>query len=134
MDVDVVLAGEEEALAYGEVGEAFALFIGEFEDVGENVYGGSGLFEEELHGGVGDDGAADFTGHEIFYVLGDGGETEIVFTGTFGEGEEEVGGIVVLDKLPGFIYDEHATFLLGADYVPDVGEDDIHGDGAKFVF
>ena len=28
LDVDVVLAGEEEALPYWEVGEAFALFVG----------------------------------------------------------------------------------------------------------
>ena len=134
LDVDVVLAGEEETLPYWEVGEAFAFFVGEFENVGEDVDGGGGLFEQELHGRVGDDGAAHFARHEIFDVLGDGGEAEVVFAGALGEGEKEIGGIFVFHELPGFVYEEEAFLLLGADGVPDVGEDNVHGDGAEFVF
>ena len=66
--------------------------------------------------------------------MGNSRETEVVFSGALGEGEEEVGGVVVLHKLPGLVNDEEATLFLGADNVPDVGEDDIHGDGAKLVF
>jgi hypothetical protein len=33
LNVDVILAGEEEALAYWEVGESFLLLAGEFVDV-----------------------------------------------------------------------------------------------------
>ena len=49
LDVDVVLAGEEEALPDREVGEAFLFFFGEFEDVGQNIDGGRVLLQEELH-------------------------------------------------------------------------------------
>lgn len=130
----MVTTSEEETLTHGEVGETLFFFVGEFEDVGENVDGGGGLFEEELHGGVGDDGTAHFSGHEIFDVLGDGGEAEVVFASAFGEGEEEVGGVFELHKLPGFVDDEETAFLFGADNVPNMREDDIHGDRAKFVF
>ena len=132
--MDVVGAGEEETLADWEVGEALFFFVGEFEDVGEDVDGGGRLFEEKLHGGVGDDGAAHFSAHEVFDVLSDGGEAEVVFACALSEGEEEVGGVFELHELPGFVDDEEAAFLFGADDVPDVGEDDIHGDGAKLVF
>ena len=39
-----------------------------------------------------------------------------------------------MHELPSLINDEEAAFLFSADDVPDVGEDDIHGDRAKFVF
>ena len=134
LDVDVVTTGEEEALTDREVSEAFLFFVGEFEDVRENIDGGGRLFQEELHRGVGNDGATHFGAHEIFDVLSDGGESEIVFTRAFGEGEEEVCGIFELHELPGLINDKKAAFLFGANDIPNVGEDDIHGDGAKFVF
>ena len=60
LDVDVVVAGEEEALADGEIREAFLFFFGQLKDVGKNVDGGRRLFEEKLHRGVGDDGATHF--------------------------------------------------------------------------
>lgn len=131
--MDVAGAGKEEALADWEVGEAFLFFFGEFEDVGKDVHGGAGLFEQELHGRVSDDGAAHFAAHEILNVLGDGGETKVVFAGALGETEEEVGRIVVFHELPGLVNDKKAAFLLGADNVPDVGKDNIHGDGAEFI-
>ena len=65
--------------------------------------------------------------------MGDGGETKVVFAGALGETEEEVGGIVVFHELPGLVNDEKAALLLGADNVPDVGKDNIHGDGAEFI-
>lgn len=117
-----------------ETTKAFAFFFGEFEYVREDVYGGGGLFEEELHRGVADDGAAHFGGHKIFDILGDGGESEIIFTSTFGEREEKVGGIFVLHELPCLIDDEEATFLFGANDVPDVREYDVHSYGAELVF
>ena len=40
LDVDVVLAGEEKALADGEVGEALLFFLGQLKDVGEDIDGG----------------------------------------------------------------------------------------------
>ena len=134
LDVDVVTTGEEEALTDREVSEAFLFFVGEFEDVRENIDGGSGLLEEELHGRVCHDGTAHFGAHEIFDVLSDGGESEVVFTRAFGEGEEEIGGIFELHELPSLINDKKAAFLFGANDIPNVGEDDIHGNGAKFVF
>ena len=39
----------------------------------------------------------------------------------------------MLHELPGLIYDQEATFLLGADHIPDVAEHDIHGHRAKFI-
>ena len=134
LDVDVVGAGKEESLTNWEVGETFLFFVGEFEDVREDIDGGSGLFEQELHGRVGDDSATHFGAHKIFDVLSDGSKAEIVFASAFGEGEEEVGGIVVLHELPSLIDDEETTLLLGADDIPDVRQDNIHGDGAELVF
>ena len=49
----MVGAGEEEAVTDWEVGKAFLLFTGELENIGQNINGGSGLLEEELHGRVG---------------------------------------------------------------------------------
>ena len=120
-------------MADWEVAETFLFFLGEFKNVGKNIDGGGRLFEKELDGGVGDDGTTHFARHEILDVLGDGGETEIVFPGAFGERKEEVGGIVVFHELPGLVDDENAFFLLGTDDVPDVGKDDVHGDRAKLV-
>ena len=54
----MVSSGEEEAVADWKVGEALFFYVGKLKDIGENVDGGSGLFKEELHGGVGDDSAA----------------------------------------------------------------------------
>ena len=96
MDVDVVLAGEEKAVPYREVGEEFLFLLGELEDIREDIDGRRVLFQEELHRGVGDDGAAHFRGHEIFDVLSDGGEAEIILPGALGKGEEEVCGIFVV--------------------------------------
>lgn len=45
LDMDVVSASEEEALADWEVGEAFFLFVGELEYVAQDVNGASALFE-----------------------------------------------------------------------------------------
>ena len=132
--MDMVRSGEEEALADWEVGEAFFLFVGEFEDIRKHINGAGALFEEKLHGRVGDDSTSHFAAHEIFDVLGDSGEPKIVFTGTFSKAEEEVGGIVIFHELPGLINDEKATFLFGTHDIPDVTEDDIHSDGAEFVF
>ncbi len=131
--MDVVGAGEEEALADWEVGEAFLFFVGELKDIGKNIDGGRGLFQKELHGGVRDDSATHFATHKVFNVLSDSGETEVVFAGAFGEAEEEVCGIVVFHELPGLIDDEEAAFLVGADNIPDVGKNNIHSDGTKFV-
>ena len=131
--MDVVGAGKEETLTNWEVGETFLLLVGELENVGEDVDGGAGLFEKELHGGVGDDGATHFAAHEVLNVLSDGGEAEVVFAGAFGEAEEEVGGIVVFHELPSLVNDEKAAFLLGANNIPNVGENNIHGNGAEFV-
>ena len=130
----MVGAGKEETLTNWEVGETFLLLVGEFKNVGEDVDGGAGLFEEELHGGVGDDGATHFAAHEVLDVLGDGGEAEVVFAGAFGEAEEEVGRIVVFHELPSLVNDEEAALLLGTNNVPNVGENNIHGNGAEFVF
>ena len=134
LNVDVVGASEEEALADREVGETLLFFVSELEYVGEDVDGGSGLFEKKLHGRVGDDGTAHLGGHEIFDVLSDGGEAKVVFAGALGKREEEVSGVFKLHELPGLIDDEEATLLFGADDVPNVREDDIHGDRAKLVF
>lgn len=134
LDVDVVLASKEEALTDWEVGKTLALFVGKFEHVGEDVDGSGGLFEEKLHGRVVDDGAPHFATHEIFYVLSNGSETKVIFTGAFGERKEEVGAVFIFHELPGFVDEEKATFLLGADDVPDVGEDDVHSDRTEFVF
>ena len=134
LDVDVVLAGKEEALTDWEVGETFLFFLGKFKDVRENIYGGGGLFQEDLHGGVVDDSTPHLATHKVFYILGDGGETEVILTGTLGETEEEVSTIFVFHELPGLVDEEEATLLFGADNVPDVGENDIHGYGTKFVF
>ena len=46
LDMDVVLAGKEEALADWEVTETLALFIGEFKDIGKNIDGGAGLLKK----------------------------------------------------------------------------------------
>lgn len=73
LDMNVVCAGEEEALPDWEVREAFLFFVGELEDVGQNVDGGGGLFQEKLHGRVRDDSATHLATHEVFDVLGDGG-------------------------------------------------------------
>ena len=134
MDVDVILAGEEEAIADWEVGEALFFFVGEFEDVGEDVDGGGRLFEEKLHGGVGDDGAAHFSAHEVFDVLSDGGEAEVVFACALSEREEEVCRIFMVHELPSLIDDEDATFLVGADDIPDVRKHNIHRNRAELVF
>lgn len=66
--------------------------------------------------------------------MSDGGETEIVFTGAFGETEKKVGRIVVFHELPSFVDDEETAFLLGAYNVPNMREDDIHSNWSKFVF
>lgn len=129
----MVGAGEEEALADWEVGEAFLFFVGELKDIGKNIDGGRRLFQEELHGGVRDDSAAHFATHKVFNVLSNSGETEVVFAGALGETEEKVCGIVVFHELPSFIDDEEAAFLVGADNIPDMGKNNIHSDGAEFV-
>ena len=129
----MVSAGEEEALTNWEVGETLLFFFREFEDVGKYVDGGSALFEEELHRGVGNDSATHLATHEVFNVLRDGGEAEVVFASALGKTEEEVSRVVVFHELPGLIDDEEAAFLLGADNIPDMAQDDIDGDRAKFV-
>lgn len=130
----MVGAGEEEAVTDWEVGKAFLLFAGELENIGQNINGGSGLLEEELHGRVGDDGATHLAAHEIFHILSNSSETKIILTGAFGEAEEEVGGIVVFHELPGLINNEKAAFLLSTNDVPDVRKNNIHSDRAKLVF
>jgi len=37
-------------------------------------------------------------------------------------------------ELPRFVDDQDASALVGFGLIPDVIEDDIHGDGAQFVF
>lgn len=43
--MDVVGAGEEEALADWEVGEAFLFFLGEFKNVAQNIDGADILLQ-----------------------------------------------------------------------------------------
>ena len=69
----------------GKLARRFLFFFGELEDIGKDIHGGAGLFEQELHGRVGDNGAAHFAAHEILNVLGDGSETKVVFAGALGE-------------------------------------------------
>lgn len=130
----MVGAGEEEAVTDWEVGKAFLLFTGELENIGQNINGGSGLLEEELHGRVGNDGATHFTAHEVFHILSNSGETKIILTGALSKAEEEVGGIVVFHELPGLINNEKAAFLLSTNDVPDVRKNNIHSDRAKLIF
>ena len=52
----------------------------------------------------------------------------------YGEAEEEVGRIVVFHELPSLVNDEEAALLLGTNNIPNVGENNIHGNGAEFVF
>ena len=91
------------------------------------------MLEEELHGRVRDDGATHLGPHEIFDVLGDGGETEGVFAGALRQRKEEVCRIIKLHELPSLVDDEETAFLFGADDIPDVIENDVHGDGAELV-
>ena len=86
-----------------------------------------------MHRGVGDDCPPHARTHEVFNVLGDGGDAEVVFTGAFGQAEQEVGRVFVLHQLPGFIDDQHALFLVGLGLVPDVIQHDIHGYWPQFV-
>ncbi len=70
---------------------------------------------------------------EVFNVLGDSSKTEVVFASTLSEAEEEVGGVVVFHELPSLVDDEKAALLIGANDVPDVRKNNIHGDGTEFV-
>lgn len=44
-DADVILASEEETVAWLEAHEHFLLWVGEFEDVSEHINGGFRLLE-----------------------------------------------------------------------------------------
>lgn len=134
LNVDVVLAGKEETLTDWEARKALALLFCELEDVGQNIDGGSGLFEEKLHRGVRDNSTTHLGTHEVLNVLGNCSETEVVFTSALGEAKEEVCRIFILHELPGLINDKHALALVGAGNVPNVVQDDIHCDWAKFIF
>ena len=92
------------------------------------------MFKEELHRGVGNNSTSHLAAHEVFNILGNSSETEVIFTGTLSETEEEVGRVVIFHKLPSLINNEEATPLVGTDDVPDMGKDNIHGDWTKFVF
>ena len=91
------------------------------------------MLEQELHRSVGDDGSAHTTSHEIFNVLCDSGDAEVVFTGALGKREEEVRGVFVFHELPGFVDDEDTLTLVGFGLVPDVVQYYIHGDGTELV-
>ena len=44
LDVNMILAGEEESMSDGKTGEALFLFIGKLEDIREDINGGIVLF------------------------------------------------------------------------------------------
>ena len=92
------------------------------------------MLEEKLHRGVCDDGTSHLGAHEVLNVLSNCSETKVVLTSALSKAEEEVCGIFVLHELPGLINDEHALALVGAGDIPNVVQDDIHSDWAKFVF
>ena len=86
-----------------------------------------------MHRRVINDGAAHFAAHKVLDVLSNGSKTKIIFTGTLGERKEEISGIFVLHELPGLIDNKKAALLLGADDIPNVGEDDIHSNRAELI-
>ena len=80
------------------------------------------------------DSATHFAGHEVLNILGDGSESEEIFTSTLRKAKEEVGGVVIFHKLPSLINDKKALLLIGTNNVPDVRKNDIHCDWSEFVF
>ena len=81
-----------------------------------------------------DDGTPHLATHKVLDVLGNSGEAEVVFTGALCQAKEEIGTVFVFHELPSFVDEKETTLLFGTDDIPDVGEDDVHSDGAEFVF
>jgi hypothetical protein len=60
-------------------------------------------------------------------------DSEAILTSTFHKTEEELGTIFVLHDVPCLIYNEHALTFTRASNVPDIVEEDIHGDRAEDI-
>lgn len=124
-------AREEKALSDRGIEEDVFLLIREFEDVLHRIDRGRGLLHEELEGRVRDDRFPMFVVDEVFDVLSDRRDPEMVFSGTLHEAVEEFPAVFVLHDIPRFIDDEHTFPVGGSHDIPYIGEDDVHGDRAE---
>lgn len=84
LNVYVVLPGKEKSLPDGELAEPLLFLAGQLKDLTEHVDSTGRLFEQYLHAGIGDDGAAHTRAHKVLDVLSDRGDAQVVFTCPFG--------------------------------------------------
>ncbi len=134
MEGNVILASKDNAVTNASAEEKVFFSLREVENFSKVINGGGRLFHKNLNRGVGDNGFTIVRAEEVFNVLGDGGEAEVIFSGAFGHGVDKGSGVRIFHQIPGLVNNQEAPFKVFFNASPDKVKDHEHGNRAKGVF